>query len=103
MRFGDYAAKLGAIPASKAQLAIAEWRLGPHGDEDGFRHVAAAVFHDNEVVYDLNAQLWADSERQPIEDASINWPVAASPYRTVATLRLLRQDAYSPKRVRYFD
>ena len=48
-------------------------------------------------------QLWADAERQPIEDASVDWPVSVSPYRTVATLRLPRQDAYAPDRVRYFD
>jgi len=48
-------------------------------------------------------QLWADAERQPIEDASIDWPVSISPYRTVATIRLPRQDAYGTERVRYFD
>ncbi|KQT80910.1 catalase [Methylobacterium sp. Leaf465] len=103
MRFGDYVAKLGAVPASQAQLDLAEWRLDPHGDEDGFRHAAAAFFREADVVYELKAQLWADAERQPIEDASVDWPVAVSPYRTVATLRLPRQDAYSPERVRYFD
>ncbi len=103
MRFGDYVAKIGAVPASPAQRNLAEWRLDPHWDEDGFRHAAAAFFRDNEVVYELKAQLWADSERQPIEDASVDWPVAISSYRTVATLRLPQQDAYSPKRVHYFD
>ncbi|MCJ2012269.1 catalase family protein [Methylobacterium sp. J-076] len=103
MRFGDYVAKLGAVPAAEAQRALAEWRLDPSGDEDGFRHAAAAFFRDNEVVYELKAQLWADAGRQPIEDASIDWPVSVSPYRTVATIRLPRQDAYSPERVRYFD
>ncbi len=43
MRFGDYVAKLGAVPASQAQLDLAEWRLDPHGDEDGFRSRGAGV------------------------------------------------------------
>jgi len=55
------------------------------------------------VVFELRVQLWADAERQPIEDASVDWPVSVSPYRTVATLRLPRQAAYAPERVRYFD
>jgi hypothetical protein len=103
MRFGDYVAKLGAVPASPAQHDLAEWRLDPHQDEDGFRHAAVDYFGGNDAVYELKAQLWADAERQPIEDASVDWPVTISPYRTVATIRLPRQDAYSPERVRYFD
>ena len=103
VRFGDYVAKLGAVPASDAQRAVSEWRLDPHVDEDGFRHAAIDFFREHDVVFELKAQLWADPERQPIEDASVDWPVSVSPYRTVATLRLPRQNAYSPGRVRYFD
>ena len=33
----------------------------------------------------------------------MDWPVEITPYRTIATLRLPRQAAYSPERVRYFD
>ncbi len=103
IRYGDYVAKLGAVPATESQRALSEWRLDPHQDEDGFRHATVAFFRDHDVVFELKAQLWADAERQPIEDASIDWPISISPYRTVATLRLPRQDSYSPARVRYFD
>ena len=103
IRYGDYVAKLGAVPATESQRALSEWRLEPHQDEDGFRHATVAFFQDHDVVFELKAQLWADAERQPIEDASIDWPISISPYRTVATLRLPRQDGYSPARVRYFD
>ena len=103
VRYGNYVAKLGAVPSTDSQRALSEWRLDPHQDEDGFRHATVAFFRDNDVVFELKAQLWADAERQPIEDASVDWPVSVSPYRTVATLRLPRQDAYSPDRVRYFD
>jgi len=103
VRFGDYVAKLGAVPATDAQRALSEWRLDPHQDEDGFRHATVAFFREQDVVFELKAQLWADAERQPIEDASVDWPVSVSPYRMVATVRLPRQDAYSLERVRYFD
>ncbi len=103
MRYGDYVAKLGALPDTPAQAALADWRLDPHTDEDGFRHAATAFLGEQEVAFALKAQLWADAERQPIEDASIDWPVAISPYRTVATIRLPRQDAYGTARVRYFE
>lgn len=103
VRFGDYVAKLGAVPATEAQRSLFEWRLDPNQDEDGFRHATVAFFRENDVVFELRAQLWADAVKQPIEDASVDWPVSVSPYRTVATIRLPRQDAYSAERVRYFD
>ena len=33
----------------------------------------------------------------------MEWPTSESEYRTVAAIRLPRQAAYSPERVRYFD
>ena len=103
MRFGDYVAKLGMVPVAPAQLALSDWTLDPQEDEDGFRHAAVAYFAKDEAVYELKAQIWADADKQPLEDASVDWPVSISPYQTVATLRLPKQDAYSPARVKYFD
>ncbi|MGI4809348.1 MAG: catalase family protein [Janthinobacterium lividum] len=103
IRFGEYVAKLGAFPVSDAQVALKSWQLDPHQDENGFRHAATEFFRDHEAVYELRAQLWTNADTQPIEDASVEWPMAQSPYRTVAILRLPPQDAYSPARQRYFD
>ena len=103
IRFGDHVAKLGAFPVSSAQAALKDWRLDPHENEDGFRHAATAYFRDDEAVFELRAQLWTDAESQPIEDASVEWLEAESPYRTVAILRLPAQDAYSAARQQYFD
>lgn len=103
IRYGDYVAKLAAFPASVDQTALADWRLDPHEDEDGFRHAAVRYFDGHDAVYELRAQLWTGGDGQPIEDTSVEWPTAESPYVTVATLRLPRQAAYSAERVRYFD
>ncbi len=103
MRFGDYVAKLGAFPASPAQAALQDWKLDPDDDENGFRHAAVSFFADHEVVYELRAQLWTDADTQPIEDTSKAWSTDESPYRTVATIRLPRQPAYSTARQQYFD
>lgn len=103
MRWGDFVAKVAAVPASPAQDALRDWRLDPHEDEDGFRRAAVATFGERDIVFELRAQLWTNEATQPIEDASVEWPTDESQYRTVATLRLPRQTAYSPERVRYFD
>ena len=103
VRYGDYVAKLGAFPVSPEQLALDDWQLDPHQDEDGFRHAAVDYFGQHDAVFELRAQLWANAETQPIEDSSVEWPAQDSEYRTVATIRLPRQAAYGPARVRYFD
>ena len=103
IRFGDYVAKLGAFPVSDPQAALKSWQLDPHQDENGFRHAATEFFRGHEAVYELRAQLWTNADTQPIEDASVEWPMTESPYRTVAILRLPAQDAYSTARQRYFD
>ena len=103
LRYGDYVAKLAAFPASVHQDQLKDWLLDPHEDEDGFRHATVDFFGEHDVVFELKVQLWANAETQPIEDTSVEWPANDSQYRTVATLRLPRQAAYSPERVRYFD
>ena len=103
IRYGDYVAKLGALPASAAQGDLKDWRLDPGQDEDGFRHAAVDFVRSNETVFELKAQLWTDVATQPIEDASVEWPSDETPYVTVATIRVPAQDAYSPARQRYFD
>lgn len=103
MRWGEHVAKIAAMPSSVHQDQLRDWRLAPHQDEDGFRHAAVEFFAEHDVVFDLRVQLWANAETQPIEDASVEWPAEDSQYRTVATIRLPRQAAYSPERVRYFD
>jgi len=103
VRFGEYVAKLGAFPVSPDQLALDDWQLDPHEDEDGFRHAAIRYFDEHDAVFELRARLWADAETQPIEDTSVEWPAQDSEYRTVATIRLPRQAAYGAERVRYFD
>jgi hypothetical protein len=72
-------AKLDAFPASAAQAALETWRLDPHEDEDGFRHAATDFFRENEVDYELRAQLWNNAHTQPIEDASVEWSTSKMP------------------------
>jgi hypothetical protein len=103
IRYGDHVAKVAAFPSSVYQDGLRDWQLDPHADEDGFRHAATEFFGQHDVVFELRVQLWANVESQPIEDTSVEWPANDSQYRTVATIRLPKQAAYGPDRVRYFD
>lgn len=103
MRYGDYVAKLGAVPASQTQDALREWQLDPHEDEDGFRHAPTNYFRNHEAVYELKSPLWTNAETQPIEDALVEWPSQGKQHRTLATVRIPAQEAYSSARASYFD
>ena len=103
LRYGDHVAKIAAFPASEPQRRLAEATIDTSADRDAFRHAATGFIAGNETVFELRVQLWANERTQPIEDASVEWPQADSQYRTVATITIPRQDAYSPARRRYFD
>ena len=103
MRFGAYVAKLAAFPVAPEQVALAGQEIDVKSDPDGFRHAAVGYLRDRDAVFELRAQLWTDADSQPIEDTAVEWKEAETPYRTVATIRLPRQDAGSSERRRYFD
>ena len=44
-----------------------------------------------ESVFELGVQFQTDAQRMPIEDATVEWSVEASPFQTVATLRIPSQ------------
>ncbi len=54
------------------------------------------------VRYAPEIETRADEE-EAIEGAPVEWPTEDGAYRTFATIRLPRQDAYAAHRVRYFD
>lgn len=94
IRFGDYIAKIGLYPANDATRALEGVKLDLNGDHSGLRDAVVRFFNENEAVYELRAQLCTDLDAMPVEDASVIWDEAVSPYRTVATLTLPRQQAY---------
>lgn len=103
IRFGDFVAKLGAFPTAPDMTAMANKEIDVGEDRDGFRHAVVSYFRGHDASFDLRAQLWTDADSQPIEDTSVEWKESESPYVTVATIKLPRQEAYSTERQRFFD
>ncbi len=103
IRYGDHVAKVALFPASAEQLARSGETLDPAADPDVFRNAAAAYFRDRDAVFELRVQLCTDLDSMPIEDASVQWSEQDSPYVTIATLTLPRQDALSPTRVQFVE
>jgi hypothetical protein len=56
-----------------------------------------------DVELDFAVQFQTDPHRMPIENASVRWPEALSPYRVVAKLRILKQRFDSPAQLAFAD
>ena len=102
VRYGNYIAKLAAMPSAETLAAVGDG--SPLGSgRDAFQDAACSFVADHPVVYDIKVQLCTDIRAMPIEDASKVWNEAYSPYQTVARLTLPPQVAWTPELAAYDD
>lgn len=94
-RFGDYVAKLSLAPADGAAAALAGTTVDIAGRPDAVREAVAAVAAAAPLAYELRVQLWRDATTMPIEDGSVVWDEADSPWLPVAILHFPPQDTWS--------
>ncbi|KQO67394.1 catalase family protein [Methylobacterium sp. Leaf89] len=97
LRYGDYIAKIVAVPVSSGQDGLSRDPLDTR-NPDVFRDATVAYFHEQEAAFEIQVQLCTDLATMPVEDASVPWPEAESPYRPVARLVLPRQEAMGAAR-----
>lgn len=102
LRHGEHVAKIAVFPVSGNLRALTDRRV-PTLDASALRDLTTEFFSTQQGVWELRAQLATDLETTPVEDASVPWPEERTPYRTVATLTVDPQDAYSPARRVYAD
>ena len=95
-RHGRYMAKLSLAPVSAELVALADEKVGLGDHPDGLREAVVAFMQGHRAEWELRVQLCTDLEKMPIEDASVEWPQALSPYVTVARLVAEPQAAWSP-------
>ena len=103
LRYGDYVAKIVAVPVAPEQDALGRDAMDLHGNPDVFRDATVAYFRDRPAVFEIRVQLCTDLGTMPVEDASVPWPEDESPYRPVARLTLPPQDALSDARRLFMD
>ena len=103
VRYGDYIAKVAAFPTEQTLAAIGEAKIDTSEDDNAFRDAMKAFFARNNAEFDIRVQLCTDLDAMPVEDASVQWPEAQSPYRTVARLTMPMQDVFSDARKQYME
>lgn len=94
--YGLYMAKFSLVPVSPALTALQDARLDSDED-DGQRDAINAFFADPlqaPAEWELRAQLCVDTEKMPIEDASVEWDTDLSPFIAVARLVVPPQTAW---------
>ena len=103
LRWGDHVAKVAVAPVSPGLTALTGAALNVNGRPNGLREAVVAFFAETEGVWELRAQALTNPDTMPVEDASVPWPEAESPYVAVARITVPRQDAWSPERVARLD
>ena len=90
--YGDYMAKFSLAPVAQPLQALDGAAIA--GDDDAQREAIKAHFAGQGGEWELRVQLNVDTDRMPIEDASVAWPQDLSPYVAVARVTLGPQTSW---------
>jgi hypothetical protein len=103
VRHGDYVAKVRITPDRDSADRVVQRNLDPAAAEEVVRPALAAELQARPYTFHIQVQLSTDLERMPVEDTTVEWPEALSPYVTVATLRIPQQDISSADNLEKMD
>lgn len=102
-RWGDYVAKFRLVPVAPALTALTGRIVDAAGRDDAIREDVRAAMRARDGMWEFQVQLCRDPEAQPIEDPTVEWDEALSPFQRVATLRVAAQDSWAPDKVQEID
>ena len=103
IRYGDYVAKIQLAPVSDALLALQDDKLKLLGEPDALREAVIAHFREHGGEWELRVQLCVDPQTMPIDDPTVEWDTAISPFIAVARLTAAPQAGWSQARSRVVD
>ncbi len=93
-RYGDHIAKFALRPASPG---LTEWRdetIELRGRSDALREDVGRVMIEQGGVWEFCVQLCTDLDAMPVEDPTVEWDQAVSPFVPVATLTVGPQQSW---------
>jgi hypothetical protein len=92
VRHGEYIAKVRFAPVPAFAERVGQRTLDLTSAPEVYRPALVAELRDRPYEFDIQVQLCADLARMPVEDVTVEWPEALSPFVTVAKLRVPQQD-----------
>ncbi|HXH16516.1 MAG TPA: catalase family protein [Sphingomonas sp.] len=96
LRYGDYIAKVALFPVSPGLTRLTGDLVDITARPDALREAVREEMVEHGGTWELRVQLNTDLDAMPIEDASVVWDEAASPFVTVATLEIPPQLSWEP-------
>lgn len=102
-RFGDYIAKFSVAPVAPAMTALTGKEIAIEGRENAIREEVQSEMRTLDAEWEFRVQLCRDLEAQPVEDATVLWDEAASPFLRVGTIRAAAQDSWSDAHVQQIN
>jgi hypothetical protein len=102
-RYGEYIAKFRLRPVSPSLTALTGSTIDTKDRRDAIRETVREEMAGIGGEWAFDIQLQRDAEKQPIEDASVEWKEDEAPFVQVATLRMAPQDSWNEDRVRAVD
>jgi hypothetical protein len=103
LRHGHFMGKFAVTPASAALQALKGAPVDLDGRPDGLRQAVVDFLARNGADWDLQVQLCTDLEAMPIEDSSVAWSEALSPFVTLGRIHAEPQQAWSAARIAAVD
>lgn len=102
-RYGEHVAKFRLRPLSPALTALTGRVIDTSGRPDGLRETLREDAANLTGEWAFEVQLLRNMDKQPVEDASVEWPEDVSPFVQVGTLRIEPQDSWSADKVQRID
>jgi hypothetical protein len=103
VRHGDYIAKVRVAPVPEFAELVMQRTLDPTAAPQVLRPALVAELRERPYEFDIQVQLCTDLDQMPVEDVTVRWPEALSPFVTVAKLRLPQQDIGGDDNIREMD
>lgn len=103
MLWGPYFAKVSIAPVSPELKQLKDQPLELKDRPNALRDAVTGHFRSQGGSWEVRVQLATDLEKMPIEDATVEWPEAESPYITVGRIEVQPQDGWSEALSRRID
>ena len=102
-RYGDHIAKFSMVPVATGMTALTGKEIDVDGRENAIREDVRSEVAAMDLEWEFRVQLCRDLDRQPVEDATVEWDEAETPFIRVATVRAPAQDSWSDAHVQRID
>ena len=95
-RYGSYIAKFSLKPIAPGMTALTSKIIDVDGRENAIREEVQKEMKSFDAEWEFRVQLCRNLNKQPVEDPTVAWDEAASPFLKVGTVRAAAQDSWDP-------